>query len=445
MLEHFLALAAAAPDSVAVLDGSSGDITSRGVLAARIDEIASQFEHFGFGANDVVAIQLPNSVDFIAAFGAVLKLKLVAILIDRDATETEVGNVLAHFNVRGLVHRNGLSKRTAALTNLPGNARLIKLTSGSTGMPKGIVATEANLLADCINICATMDIRPDDINLGAIPMSHSYGFSNLVTPLLVQGTAVVISNDYLPQLVVTLCNRFSCTVAPLIPMVFDHLITAGAGDFETVRTFLSAGAPLPPAVSRKFRERFGIPIHTFYGCSECGGITYDREGAAVERGTVGRAMENVTLTSKRGRLIVRGDNVALGYLHDANTFQPFDEGVFVTDDLVDVRETGEIAITGRASELINTAGKKVNPREVEQVLLQIEGVREAKVYGEPAGARGDVVAAAVVASPDVTREQIRAFCLAHLSPHKVPRIVKLIESIPVDERGKVKRAALAAL
>lgn len=443
MLERFLALTAAAPQSVAVIDGETGMVTSRAQLAARIDTLTARFGDLREG--EVVAIQLPNSVDFIAAFGAVLKKKLVAILIDRDATETEVGNVLAHFNARGLVHRSGFSKRSAASPKLPDNARLIKLTSGSTGMPKGIVATEENLIADSVNICATMGIRPDDVNLGAIPMSHSYGFSNLVSPLFVQGTAVVISNDYLPQSVVTLCNRFSCTVAPLIPMVFDHLITAGAGEFETVRTFLSAGAPLPPAVSRKFRERFGIAIHTFYGCSECGGITYDREGAAVERGTVGRAMENVTLTSKRGRLAVRGDNVALGYLHDANTFQLFDDRVFITDDLVDLRDDGEIVITGRASDLINTAGKKVNPREVEQVLLQIDGVREAKVYGEPAGARGDVVAAAVVASPAVTRESIRAFCLAHLSPHKVPRIVKLIESIPVDERGKVKRAALAAL
>jgi acyl-CoA synthetase (AMP-forming)/AMP-acid ligase II len=443
MLQRFLALTAATPEAVAAIDGETGDVTSRAQLASRIEDLARRFGDFREG--DVVAIQLPNSVDFIAAFGAVLTRKLVAILIDRDATDAEVGKVLGHFNARGLIDRSGVSTRASDRPDVPADARLIKLTSGSTGMPKGIVATEANLLADCINICATMDIRPDDINLGAIPMSHSYGFSNLVTPLLVQGTAVVISNDYLPQSVLTLCNRFSCTVAPLIPMVFDHLITAGDGEFRTVRTFLSAGAPLPPAVSRKFRQRFGIPIHTFYGCSECGGITYDREGAAVERGTVGRAMENVTLTSKRGRLIVRGANVALGYLHDANTYQPFEEGLFVTDDLVDVREDGEIVITGRASELINTAGKKVNPREVEQVLLQIDGVHEAKVYGEPAGARGDVVAAAVVADPDITREQIRAWCLAHLSPHKVPRIVKLIESIPVDERGKVKRAALAEL
>ena len=229
-----------------------------------------------------MAIQLPNSVDFIAAFGAILKQKLVAILIDRDATETEVGNVLGHFAARGLVYRSGdevmISTRQAGRVNLPEGARLIKLTSGSTGMPKGIVATEANLLADCLNICATMDIRADDINLGAIPMSHSYGFSNLVTPLLVQGTAVVISNDYLPQSVVNLCNRFSCTVVPLIPMVFDHLVTAGARrvqDRADVSLRRRAAARRGVAqVPRALR----LPIHTFYGCSECGGITYDREG-----------------------------------------------------------------------------------------------------------------------------------------------------------------------
>jgi long-chain acyl-CoA synthetase len=319
------------------------------------------------------------------------------------------------------------------------------MTSGSTGNPKGIVTSEANLAADFENIRSSMRITATDVNLGAIPFSHSYGFSNLVTPLVMQGTAIVMSNDYLPQSIIDLCSRYSCTVAPGIPMMFDHLITTAHGDFRTVRTFISAGAPLPPAVSRRFRERFHIDIHSFYGCSECGGITYDRGGAAVERGTVGSPMEGVSLHISNARVNVRSGSVALGYLHDATSFEPFEAGHFTTDDLVETREDGEIALTGRASELINTAGKKVNPREVEQVILQIEGVRQAKVYGEPAGARGEVVAAAVVANPDVTRDQIREFCQQRLSLHKVPRIVKLIESIPVDERGKVKRAALALL
>jgi long-chain acyl-CoA synthetase len=427
MLERFLALTAARPDAVALIEAESGRISTRARLLERAHEIARQYAE---GAT--VPVQLPNSVDFVATFVAALLRKFVVILIDRDAPASDAARIVEHFGA-------GLKP------GLPEGARLIKLTSGSTGMPKGIVASEASLLADCRNICATMDIRPDDINLGAIPMSHSYGFSNLVTPLLTQGTAVVISNDYLPQSIVDYCNSYQVTVVPAVPMVFDHLVTAAKGDFATVRTFLSAGAPLPPAVSRHFRERFGKLIHTFYGCSECGGITYDREGGSVERGTVGSAMEGVTLSVEGSRLVVRGDNVSLGYLHDATTFEPFTLGCFVTDDLAELRDDDEVALTGRASELINIAGRKVNPREVEQVLLQIDGVQQAKAYGEPAGARGEVVAAAIVARPDVTRDQVREFCRARLAPHKVPRIIKLIDSIPVDDRGKVRRSALAEL
>ena len=450
MYERFLALTAASPDAVALIEAQSGRVVTRAQLLARAGDIAAQFAAAGLREGDAVAIQLPNSPDFVAALAAVLNEKLVAILVDRDASESEVTRVLEHFAARALAYRrNGdlvvTLRSVSERPPLPPSSRLIKLTSGSTGMPKGIVASEASLLADCENICATMDIRAEDINFGAIPMSHSYGFSNLVTPLLTRGTAVVISNDYLPQSVADFCHRYQCTVVPAIPMVFDHLVAAARGDLATVRTFLSAGAPLPPSVSRHFRDQFGRPIHTFYGCSECGGITYDREGGSVERGTVGGPMDGVTLSIDRSRLAVSGASVALGYLHDSATFEPFAPDRFVADDLVEFRQSGEVALIGRASELINAAGRKVNPREVEQVLLQMDGVQQAKAWGEPAGARGEVVAAAIVASPDVTREQVRQFCLGRLAPHKVPRIIKLIDSIPVDDRGKVRRSALAEL
>ena len=446
MLDRFLNLTAAAPDAPALVSGDA--IVTRAQLLGAARAMGERFAAAGLRQGDLAGVQLPNSAAFVAAFLAALERKLVMVPIDRDATETEVGAILSHFAIKGLLYRrNGSTELTTRVLSeraaVPSEARLIKTTSGSTGAPKGIVASAENLLADCLNICATMGIGPGDVNFGAIPFSHSYGFSNLVTPLVARGTAVVISNDYLPQSIVALCNRHRCTVVPLIPMVFEHLATAADGHFDTVRTFLSAGAPLTPATSRRFRERFGREIHSFYGCSECGGIAYDRRGGAVERGTVGSAMEGVTLSLANDRLIVRSDAVTLGYLHDAKTFVPFD--AFTTDDLAQIDPNGEVTLTGRASELINTAGKKVNPREVEQVLLQMDGVRQAKVYGSPAGARGEVVAAAVVASPDVTRDEVREFCRARLSPHKVPRIVKLIDAIPVDDRGKVRRSALAEL
>ena len=455
MFQQFVSLAKESPWAAALIDGPSGRVTTRAQLLARSRELAVELDNAGLHAGEAIALQLPNSVDFVATWLAALERKLVVVPIDRDAPETEVGSILSHFGIKGLVYRSDRSRPDVAITTRPGakrppvpnDARLIKLTSGSTGKPKGIVASEANLAADCENICSTMSIAPHDINLGAIPFSHSYGFSNLVTPLVMQGTAVVISNDYLPQSIIDLANDHRCTVVPLIPIVFEHLasVQRGHGEFHSVRTFISAGAPLPATTSKRFRERFRVDIHSFYGCSECGGITYDRQGGAVERGSVGAAMDGVTLDINGSRLAVHSSSVALGYLTDERTFQPLDAGAFVTDDLVEVRENREIVLTGRASDLINTAGKKVNPREVEHVISQIDGVRQVKVYGEPAGARGEVVAAAIVGDPDLTREQIRNFCRERLSLHKVPRIVKLIESIPVDERGKVKRAALALL
>jgi len=451
MIQRFRALVELDPAAPALIDGDTGEVTTRAALLARAEDLASRLATAGLTAGDALALQLPNSVDFVAGFLAASELRLVFVPIDRDAPGTEVAAILSHFSIRGLVYAAGAKVPAISTRELPDrpavpqDARLIKLTSGSTGLSKGIVTTEANLVADCESICGTMAILPTDMNLGAIPFSHSYGFSNLVTPLVVQGTAVVFSNDYLPQSLVDLANRYHCTVAPLIPMVFAHLTTSAHGMFETVRTFISAGAPLPAATSRRFRERFGIDIHSFYGCSECGGITYDRHGGAVERGTVGAPLDGVELTIAGGRLLVRSGSVAAGYLVDAGTFQPFDAATFRTDDLVSLQDDGELVLTGRTGDLINTAGKKVNPREVEAVILQLEGVREAKVYGEPAGARGEVVAAAVVATPNVSREMVREFCRARLSLHKVPRIVKLIDEMPVDERGKVRRAALAAL
>ncbi len=424
MFHRFRSLSAAAPGLPAIIEANSGRTVSRGELLARAEELAGDIR-----PGDLVPIQLPNSAEFVALVLAVLKQRAIAMLIDRDASDAEVAGIRSHFGPRPA---------------LPPEARVIKLTSGSTGKPKGIVTSDANLLADCTSICATMDIRADDVNFGTIPLSHSYGFSNLVTPLITQGTAVVISNDYLPQTIIDWCNRYRCTVLPGIPMMFDHLaaMPRSAGTFESVRTFISAGAPLQPSTSRRFRERFGAPIHSFYGCSECGGITYDREGAAAERGTVGAPMDGVEISLRRSRVIVNSNAVALGYLQE--NFEPLVRGEFVTEDLAELRDA-EVVLTGRASDLINTAGKKVNPREIEQVILEIDGVRQVKVYGEPAGARGEVVAAAVVADPEVTREVVRAFCRERLSLHKVPRIVKLIERIPVDERGKITRSALAEL
>src|SRR6266498_1253281 len=166
MLERFLALAAAAPEAAALVDDR---VVTRAEFLAAARAMGERFAAAGLRAGDLVGVQLPNSVDFVAAFVAALERKLVMVPIDRGATETEVGAILSHFAIKGLLYRrDGGSELTTRVLSeraaVPPEARLIKTTSGSTGAPKGIVASAENLLADCVNICATMEIRSDDVN-----------------------------------------------------------------------------------------------------------------------------------------------------------------------------------------------------------------------------------------------------------------------------------------
>ncbi|MGK2857518.1 MAG: class I adenylate-forming enzyme family protein, partial [Thermoanaerobaculia bacterium] len=383
--ESFYSLAEKNPGRAAVIDGESGAVTSRTSLAARSDELAAMLAGIGVERGHLAALQLPNSVDFLATVLALFRIGATVVPIDRDTRSREIDAIVAHLGVRALVCRD--LEGSTAVRRLSGGSRieldepvpLLKLTSGSTGLPKGILTSERNLVADCRSICSTMGISPDDLNLGAIPFSHSYGFSNLVTPLLLTGTPIVATNLYLPLSILDLANRHGCTVLPGIPMMFDHLsqLTEDDGKLEQTRTLISAGAPLRASVSRKFRERFGIDIHSFYGCSECGGIAYDRTGASVERGTVGAEMDGVSLTIEPdGRLLVESGAVAHGYyLGSSDGIVPFERRRYLSDDLACRNATGEIELIGRAGDLINTAGKKVNPREIESVILECPGVR----------------------------------------------------------------------
>ena len=154
---------------------------------------------------------------------------------------------------------------------------LLKLTSGTTAAPRAIRFRSEQLLADCNQICDTMGITDRDLNFAVIPISHSYGFSNLLTPLLTRGVPLVLSHDRMPRAVL---DDLACTnarVFPGMPVFYQAFCGMGAVPaLPNLRLCISAGAPLPLAVAKKFRQKFQQPIHSFYGSSECGGICYDR-------------------------------------------------------------------------------------------------------------------------------------------------------------------------
>jgi acyl-CoA synthetase (AMP-forming)/AMP-acid ligase II len=216
-------------------------------------------------------------------------------------------------------------------------------------------------------------------------------------------------------------------------------------ELPRLRLCISAGAPLPVTVAKKFREKFNQPIHSFYGSSECGGICYDTDGTIFEQGFVGGSMNGVELErlepdALTSRVQVRSAAVADGYFPEPDE-EKLGGGCFVPDDLLSETPHG-LRIVGRISDIINVAGKKVNPFEVEAALLRCAGVREAVVFGRASSRRNEEVVACVVAQ-DVTESDLLESCRRRLSGWQVPKRIFLIDRIPVNERGKFSRRELA--
>jgi long-chain acyl-CoA synthetase len=293
-----------------------------------------------------------------------------------------------------------------------------------------------------------MGIGENDLNFGIIPISHSYGFSNLLTPLLVRGVAVVLSRDRVPRAIIRNLEHSGATVFPGMPVFYQAFADiADVPRLPKLRLCISAGAPLSNVVAKQFREKFGLPIHSFYGSSECGGICYDRCATGSDEAVVGTPMNGVNIEplqpdAKITQVRVRSAAVGDRYFPKPDEGK-LGDGAFTPDDLLSQSSQGW-KIVGRVSDLINVAGKKVNPAEVEAELLTVPGVRDAIVFGRTSSLRHQEVAACVVADSEVSENDLLKICRRRLSSWQAPKRIFLLDQLPVNERGKVSRRDLGA-
>ncbi|MGH7996461.1 MAG: class I adenylate-forming enzyme family protein, partial [Opitutaceae bacterium] len=262
---------------------------------------------------------------------------------------------------------------------------LLKLTSGSTGSPRALPFTGRQMLADGAHICATMGIRPDDVNLAVVPFGHSYGLGNLVIPLLAQGTAVACAVAALPHPIAKAAAAARATVFPAVPRLLEALADSElpAGAFPVLRLVISAGAPLEPALARRFRERFGIAIHNFYGSSETGGIAYDRTGDAGLTGrAAGTPLRGVRVSfGPARRFLVR--SAAVHTLGNRRVRTSAALGEHAPADRGRKNADGELVLLGRVGRLLKIAGRRLDPAEVERALRAAGGVRDCFVGVHP--------------------------------------------------------------
>lgn len=477
ILQSFGALAASDPAAPLALSGRRR--ASRGDIADLARTAGGRLAGLAAGAGALVGLRVPNGPAFLAALLALRSAGFAALLLDASATFGEAMRVVEALGAAALLQaEHGWASTldewqlvpaagTGGRAELAREIAVVKLSSGSTGEARGIATTAEALIADCDALTATMGLAGSDRYLTAIPLSHSYGLASLALPALTLGRTLVFpAGDSLIDPILA-ARESEARFFPTVPAYLDALARMAEPPAwpESLGLVITAGAPLSPQTSERFRATFGLPVHVFYGASECGGIAYDREGGAAERGTVGAPVEGVKIRFERvdggprpgeeeeeregarggcGVVTVESPAVAAGYLPAADPH--LSAGRFRTSDL-GTWAGGELALRGRIDDLVNVKGKKVNPREVETVLSRLHGVVEVAVMGVPHPSTGSETLRAVVACPrgGLTREEVVGWCREHLSGHKVPRSVILIDRLPRNARGKLDRAALLGL
>jgi long-chain acyl-CoA synthetase len=425
-------------DELAVVQASDGATATFRELDARASAWCEKHvAHAHRLSGRAVVFAAPNGMGWLEIFLGLLKCG--AVVTPLDSGEPLKAQRQLAVALRAAAWWNGASLEALerARRYRDPSICLIKLTSGTTGRPRPLVFTAAQMLADGTQVTSTMGIRARDMNYALIPLGHSYGLGNLTIPLLAQGVPLVCGSAPLPQAIAADFARWQPTVFPGVPAMWRALAASDI-NLPCLRLGISAGAPLPTEVARDFAARFGVRLHSFYGSSETGGITYDKSGAGALAGTVGRAMRGVRLhILLGGRLRVSSAAVVT----HGNRKRVGRRGAWIMPDRTALDARGNVALLGRLGSTVKLGGRRVSLTEISDRLRRVPGVRDAWI-GLRAGTES---ALSAVVATDSTPAELRAALHADTAAWKIPRRFIIVDALPVNARGKVDTRALKAL
>jgi malonyl-CoA/methylmalonyl-CoA synthetase len=461
-------------------DGASRRLTF-GELDDRARRMAGALAARGIGRGDRVAVHLPNRLEFIDLLVACVRSGFILVPVNVLYRERELAHIVAdaepslvvttpeHAGLfpagTPLVTVDVLATEASSTTPLRIRTPLggdepvaLVYTSGTTGRSKGAVLTHHNVMANTGSLLACWRITSADRYLAVLPLFHVHGLANGACCWLASGCLMRLEERFHAERAAGWFRAFQPTLFYGVPTIYVRLLELDAVTArqlgQGMRLFVSGSAPLPPSVLQTFRERFGHTILERYGMSETLMLSSNLYSGERRAGTVGYPLPGTSLVIRDeqgsalppgeiGQVHVRGPTVCAGYWRNSDaTAAAFHEGWFATGDLGAVDDDGCLTLHGRASDLIISGGFNVFPREIEAVLLEEPGIREAAVVGAPDERRGEVPIAYVVTDDGVDLEAVRARCAAALASFKAPRAVIRVDSLPRNALGKVQKHRL---
>ena len=353
-------------------------------------------------------------------------------------------------------------QRASALSPAPDDVALILHTSGSTGRPKRVPLKHRNLATSAHTIVRTYGLSPDDVALCAMPLFHVHGLVASTLSTLLSGGAIVVPTKFNPLAFWRLVRQYHVSWYSAVPTIHQLLLTRAATgerpEFTgTLRFIRSASTPLSPEIMHKMESLFDVPLLEAYGMTEAAHQMASnplppevRKPSSVGKPTgcsisVIDSDGNHLGEEQRGEVVIRGENVFSGYENNPEANETaFVEGWFRTGDEGFIDLDGYVHLTGRLKEMINRAGEKIAPREIDRVLMMHPAVAEAVTFGFPHPTWGEEVAAAVVLHEPESEAALLKFCRQRLAEFKCPKKLYFVKAIPQTATGKIRRNAVAA-
>ena len=450
------------------LAGPDGNWVSAGELEERTATVAGRYAAAGLRAGDRLLVSAAASIDLAVAHVAALRLGLVVVPVNTAFGPTEIGAVAAAARPALAVLDDSARLPGVRSTGpdvalpdgpppaldeaRPDDTALLVFTSGTTGAPKGVPLSHANLLATSASTEVAWRWTASDRLVLALPLFHVHGLGVGLHGTLLAGASAVI----LPRFEVDgVLDAIAVTGATLmfgVPTMWVRLAASPRlAELGALRLCVSGSAPLDPSTFAALEAGIGSPVIERYGMTETGMLVSNPYDGERRAGSVGLALPGVEVRLQEcagsgepaGEILVRGPNVFGGYLGGVGADAFTADGWFRTGDLGRADPDGYLRIVGRSKELIITGGFNVYPRDVEEVLRGHPGVADVAVVGVPDPEWGERVVACVVASDTVGADELLAWGADRLAPYKRPREVRFVDELPRNAMGKVVRSALA--
>jgi acyl-CoA synthetase (AMP-forming)/AMP-acid ligase II len=487
---------AALRDKPALIEGETGRTITYAQLAESIRRAAAGLAARGFKQHDVFGILSPNVPEFAIAFHAVATLGGVCTTVNPLYTEHEIGQQLKDAGARFLVtvpefsakaraaakeanvgevfvfgEAEGATPFASLLENdgvfsepkIDPREDLVALpySSGTTGLPKGVMLTHHNLVANMCQMEGLDYFFASDTLICVLPLFHIYGLVVVLNMGLYKGATIVTMRRFDLELFLQTVQKYGVTLAHIVPPIVLALSKNPIIDsykLRTLRTIFSGAAPLDENLTRACMTRLNCDIRQGYGMTETSPVTHSSpaDKSQVKFGSVGTPAPNTECKiidlgtgeslgpNQEGEVCVRGPQIMKGYLNRPEaTAQTIDPEYWLhTGDVGYADEDGHFFIVDRAKELIKYKGFQVPPAELEAILLMHTCVADAAVIPYPDDEAGEVPKAFVVLKADATSQAIMEFVAARVAPHKRIREVEFIDKIPRSASGKILRRML---